>query len=251
MKYDSEQKPQRSLLISQIASVQDVAKIKGTPRYMAPEQWEGKADERTDVLQLSSMLYELITGIKPEARFESLKEIKPKAAIFDEIIDKGLSRNPAKRYASVKELSDAVKGQMPGDTFLQDDNSPSQREKITSLEVAAESASIVGKIAKGVGTVMRYGLGTVFHIPTVARKAYSDPSINKNDLSSRVVGAVLAALIGGGISAGLSFGGIASKLGVTRQAVYTAIATNVLSAGYELARYAKNKLKKGSLELIK
>jgi serine/threonine protein kinase len=52
--------------VARVGAPADTAgEIAGTPCYMAPEQWRGTAEPRTDVYGLGCMLYELITGDPP------------------------------------------------------------------------------------------------------------------------------------------------------------------------------------------
>lgn len=98
--------------------------ILGTPNYMAPEQVQGKkVDARSDFFSLTVILYELLTNQKPFAA-ESITSViyrvvnddhtpprKLNGALpryADELINKGLSKDPAKRFQGGAEFIAAI-----------------------------------------------------------------------------------------------------------------------------------------------
>jgi serine/threonine protein kinase len=97
----------------------------GSPSYMAPEHFLGRAlDGRSDIFALGIVLYELVTG-RPPFTAESLGTLSYKVVHEDvvppielrpdidprlnEVIVKALARDPARRFQSAEELSDALK----------------------------------------------------------------------------------------------------------------------------------------------
>jgi serine/threonine-protein kinase len=98
----------------------------GTPEYMAPEQFTGKAlDERTDIYALGLIFFEMLTGGVPFQSDEyellmarRLMEPAPSISEFrkdiaagspvDVVIAKCLAHDPSQRYQTVGELRQAV-----------------------------------------------------------------------------------------------------------------------------------------------
>src|SRR2546423_2112178 len=96
----------------------------GTLAYMAPERFDGaQIDRRADIYALTCVLYECITGSRPypaESYEQQIKghmvsppprpsAIDPKLAAFDDVIAKGMAKNPAKRYQTAGELATAAR----------------------------------------------------------------------------------------------------------------------------------------------
>ena len=97
----------------------------GTPRYMSPEQAEGReVDHRSDIYSLGALMYEMLTG-SPPFKADTIaglihkhitKAPKPPSKlnpqvpkILEEIILKCLEKTPERRYQRADEIIKAIK----------------------------------------------------------------------------------------------------------------------------------------------
>jgi serine/threonine protein kinase len=91
----------------------------GTPSYMAPEQFQGtRTDPRSDLYAASAVLYHMLTGSPPYGRQVlrfltgddrvPLEPLPESARSLEDVVSRGLSRDPDERYESAAAMLEAL-----------------------------------------------------------------------------------------------------------------------------------------------
>ncbi|MEO5768790.1 MAG: serine/threonine-protein kinase [Polyangia bacterium] len=136
--------------------------MRGTPAFMSPEQAAGNVStvtERTDIFGLGSVLYFILTGRAPfdadtlprslalarAAHFPMVEEaaLNPPPPGLVRIVRKAMAQDPADRYATVTELSEAVDAVLRSDWSLPTRVFPSGAVIVTEGEWADVAYIIV------------------------------------------------------------------------------------------------------------
>jgi len=98
------------------------ATVAGTPHYMAPEQFDGRADERSDIYSVGCLLYECLTGTPPFQGTMAAQLMAhrnhprpdPRAltpqvpAALAAVVARAMAVEPNERYQSVHEMLAAL-----------------------------------------------------------------------------------------------------------------------------------------------
>jgi eukaryotic-like serine/threonine-protein kinase len=143
------------------STLTEAGSVSGTPRYMAPEQIDGKAaDARTDVFAFGLVLYEVVTGRhafegKSGARVMAAileKEPTPLSAVkpgistaLERVIATCLAKDPRERWQSMRELKHAL-AWAAGSELRPPARSHRSRLIAASLALAALVAAAAGLI---------------------------------------------------------------------------------------------------------
>jgi serine/threonine protein kinase len=107
----------------------------GTPAYAAPEQLFGEATALSDIYAFGAMLFEVLTGHRPEPRPGACRELPGEAA---DAIEHALAASPEERPHSATELIEAVEHGLGAGRFhraeigrvLRRPNPPSERPAV-------------------------------------------------------------------------------------------------------------------------
>ena len=114
----------RAVATTRSHSLTRTGALLGSLAYMAPEQFDGLADSRVDMYALTCVFFELLTGSKPyqgdglPALMHAHLNVPPPApsalrpglsASFDDVIRRGMAKQPDDRYSSTAELVGAAR----------------------------------------------------------------------------------------------------------------------------------------------
>ncbi len=111
-----------------LANITSEHALLGTPGYMAPEQFRGVRDDpRSDIFAAACVLYHMLAGQPPYGRDAlrflagddsvTLKPVASAGTHFNLVLERALRREPAERYATVREFAEALQHAYPAATI--------------------------------------------------------------------------------------------------------------------------------------
>jgi len=154
--------------IARVAHGQDIPALEGvvagSPHYLAPEQLRGETiDRRCDVYALGAVMYELLTHRKAfdgkslqeivhaveHARPLPPHELRPEVPrALSDIATRAIERDPAQRYRSARQMSQALKEWLDGEAEIGTEDGAQARQGKRRLFVAALAAgAAIGVVA--------------------------------------------------------------------------------------------------------
>lgn len=190
------------------AASDTTATVAGTPHYMAAEQFDGKADERSDIYSVGCLLYECLTGSPP---FEGTmaaqmlahrsrprpdpRELAPQvSAQLAAVVMRAMAIDPSARYQNVSEMLAALAAVGPVD-----ESAPSPAQDVPASGAAPMAAAPVhtGPLVTRLSRLKAYAVGLALSAFIVAllpglvwvstvfvSEEYRPPAMQDNNSSS-------------------------------------------------------------------
>jgi eukaryotic-like serine/threonine-protein kinase len=181
--------------------------IAGTPRYMSPEQVEGKeADLRADIYSLGVVLFECVTGRQPfdgatvtdimrkqvQVPMPHLRDISPELNYpeLDNVIQTACAKRPELRWGDMTRFATALSEALPTQTGVPISTSSG------ILSPLAMSAHLTPAPFSAAGTIPALSATqTQMSVSDATQASTSAPSLRASVSRSKVPLAVLAALL--------------------------------------------------------
>jgi serine/threonine protein kinase len=178
--------------------------IRGTPTYMAPEQWDGHPVPETDQYALAVMTYELLTGRTPftgkgyqqmwhqhyHATPDAPSKINPKLPQeLDAILLRALGKKPERRYSSVSTFAHAFQ------RAVLNNGNVHQTLTITALEARAGTNRLVP--LPGGRQVMVAIPPSVNHGQIIRLEGLGRPTTYNNPVGALIVTILIAPVVAG------------------------------------------------------
>ncbi len=208
--------------------------IMGTPSYMSPEQFMGQTvDGRSDIFSCGVILYQFLTGEKPftgnntTIMYKVLREepLPPSTlnlalpAAWDAVVKKAIAKNPADRFQSAREFSDAIGAAMvnqdPDQTLLNPRNFASEQTRTqtkahtrttTQINRPHEAVAAAQQEAAAATSKAAASAATAAHSGANSRANLGDKAVPPSQLAHSAAPAAKA------VSSGVLVGGVAAVL---------------------------------------
>ncbi len=190
--------------------------VRGTPSYMAPEQWEGEPVPATDQYALAVMAYELLTGKLPfqggpsnmmyqhiHVQPKPPSEINPALPTdIDAVVTRALAKHPQERFASmeafgnafqqaVKEQAQIEVGSLPDQVeIVQDPVTPDTHEEAATSTPTLLDTAIQAEGSDSETFVKPENASTIPRasaVITLTQQAFDNSSSREHQLEQRLV----------------------------------------------------------------
>ena len=134
--------------------VGSTTEISGTPSYMAPEQLDGHVDRRADIYALGVVLYEMLTGQRPDKEIVAPSRTIEVDVKIDEIVLRALEKEPGRRYQTAAEFRTTTELAMKPHQVKR--SLPRWAESWIQIPTARRRAMFVTMLAAGLGMAIAF-----------------------------------------------------------------------------------------------